>query len=137
MKILSADVVLGSLVIPLTSFVPGEVVAKDFRLEHARSGTLRLQILFVQDAAVTTSAKRTERGLKALSTSLKKSMNIGDGNFSGASSIMSSSSAGNLLVEKATMRKVSGDYSMVESKSRGSINSMAFDADEALGMNIS
>lgn len=116
--------------------MPGEVVAKDFRLEHARSGTLRLQILFVQDAGVTSSAKKTERGLKALSTTLKKSMNIGDGNVSGASSIMSSSSAGNLLVEKASMRKVSGDYSMVESKSRGSINSLAFEVDETQGVNI-
>jgi len=149
----SKDVMLGSVNIPLHALVHGEVTIKDFRLENARSGSLKLQVCFLQQGTPATTAGdesapvgisvKKDRRLKALSTSIKRTINFAEvaaaANTSVASSSGSvrSSTAASLLSKDGIVpnmenaRKASADHSRRSSdilssifRSNNSLNSI-------------
>lgn len=78
----SSDVVLGSLSnISLKSLHVNEPFAKDFRLENARSGKIRLQMTFLTDdnsSLVQKPVSKRTSGLRGLSVALRKSTNLSE-----------------------------------------------------------
>lgn len=79
----SSDIVLGSLInIDLKRLVLNQPYSKEYRLQNARSGKIKLRMTFfeedVSDLRSPLPTSTSKKGLRSLSTSLRKSVNMSD-----------------------------------------------------------